>query len=421
MKKKNILTIVLVLVVVLLAGASYYIATQLINKQAVAPTAPSSKPKAECIEACPRADGVLVNCTEPFSDNNTQQSICTTAGRREFCGGNEFCCPTAGGAWTRDLTACPEDTATENTNVAFVGSSACTLLATASATACTPSGVITCSPDCPTACGTAASTITTCTDSCGTATTKSCAATDACEQAVLQGIKTAYKNETANTVGRYTLTTEIETVAKSQIYVYSIVLTNDSDANATSVTIKDSLANVPEVTFMDAVSGCNFNATNKELTCNTTVNKDETKTFSFRVKAGDGIVNGEVITNTAIVTYDGGDQLELVKDLPISTVVDCNHTCTTDEECSGGLVCSSNKCRNTACVNEDDCTCNIIITTTKAPTVTKTTTVTATPTEKVVAEATPTILPETGIFDLPGIAAFGGGLILAVVGILLAL
>jgi hypothetical protein len=33
----------------------------------------------------------------------------------------------------------------------------------------------------------------------------------------------------------------------------------------------------------------------------------------------------------------------------------------------------------------------------------------------------PTVLPETGILDFPGVAAFGGGLLLAIVGILLAL
>ena len=40
---------------------------------------------------------------------------------------------------------------------------------------------------------------------------------------------------------------------------------------------------------------------------------------------------------------------------------------------------------------------------------------------KAVAAATPTTLPETGILDLPGVAAFGGGLLLSIVGILLAL
>jgi len=48
------------------------------------------------------------------------------------------------------------------------------------AVVCVPSGVVTCTPNCPTACGTAASTISTCTDSCGKPTTKSCPATSAC-------------------------------------------------------------------------------------------------------------------------------------------------------------------------------------------------------------------------------------------------
>lgn len=392
MNKKKILTIILVLIVVLLGGASYYIATQLSNKQAIAPTAPESRPKAsETVnegESCNMTTSPARECATGFNC----QSISEVRGADGVC---------VQEGWT--------------------ASSNCSV--TATAVACTPSDTVTCSPDCPTACGTAASTITTCTNSCGVATTKECVATEACNKATLKGSKTAYKNEVANIPGKYTLTTEIETVAKSQIYVYSIVLTNDSDVNATGVTIKDSLANVPSVTFMDTVSGCSFNATSKELTCNTTVNKDETKTFSFRVKAVDGIINGEIISNTAMVTYDGGDRLELVKDLPISTVVGCNHTCTTDEECSTGLTCdtTTSKCRKSACLSEDDCTCNIVITSTIAPTVTKTTTVTATPTEKVVVEATPTVLPETGIFDLPGIAAFGGGLVLAVVGILLAL
>jgi hypothetical protein len=56
---------------------------------------------------------------------------------------------------------------------------------------------------------------------------------------------------------------------------------------------------------------------------------------------------------------------------------------------------------------------------TAAPTVIVTA-ATAVPTT-VVTVAAPTALPEAGIFDLPGIAAFAGGLILAVVGILLAL
>lgn len=117
MNKKKILTIVLVLMVLLLGGASVYVATQLSTRETVAPTAPESKPKAD----------------EP--------------------------------------TPPP---------IVWKGSEECTVTAVASATDCVPSGVITCDPDCPTACGKAASTITTCTDSCGTKVSKECPATEDC-------------------------------------------------------------------------------------------------------------------------------------------------------------------------------------------------------------------------------------------------
>ena len=107
---------------------------------------------------------------------------------------------------------------------------------------------------------------------------------------------------------------------------------------------------------------------------------------------------------------------KLTKDLPVTTVVGCNNTCTTDDECSAGLTCdkTANKCRKAACVAETDCSCAVV---TVAPTITKA----AVPTKIATAAATPSILPESGILDLPGVAAFGGGLLLAVVGILLAL
>lgn len=248
-------------------------------------------------------------------------------------------------------------------------------------------------------------------------------------KSVLEGTKKAFKNVTSNTPGHYTLTTEMDAVSKSQIYVYSMDLKNTGDGVASSVVIKDPLADMP-VTFMDAVAGCTYNATDFILTCNTSINPGETKTFSFRVKADDAIANGTVITNTANVTYSDGS-LDLTKDLSVSTVVGCNHTCTTDEECTTGLVCdgTSGKCRKAACVVEEDCSCTvtgtITGTVTRTPTNTVTTTVTrvitSNPTLIATEEATPTELPASGILDLPGAAAFGGGLVLAVVGILLAL
>jgi len=81
------------------------------------------------------------------------------------------------------------------------------------------------------------------------------------------------------------------------------------------------------------------------------------------------------------------------------------------------------ECRSSACVTEPDCTC-------PAPTATATlppgTTATNTPIPtQVIASGstvtpTPAALPEAGL-SLPGILVFGGGLLMAILGILLAL
>lgn len=406
MNKKIILTIVLVLLVLLLGGASVYVATQLSTRKSVAPTAPTSKPSAA--EVCPTDTGVVCSATMianfsygPCDKNGIPGNYCCLDGQTIVNG------------------SCTGE-------VSWVTSANCKIEATASAAICVPTGVITCTtPEvCPTACGLAQSTQTGCTNSCRVAVADQiCAATVACPVSVLEGNKTAYKNVTANTPGVYSLTTEMTTVSKSQIYVYTISLTNTSTATASSVVIKDSLANMP-VTYMDAQSGCSYSAANTEVTCNTTIDPAQIKKLSFRVKATDGIANGTVITNLARVTYQDGS-LDLSKDLTVSTVVGCNHTCTTSEECSTNLTCdtTTSKCRVAACLTEDDCTCPTVVparVVTQQPVVTRVVTTVA-PTAKVTAAVTPTILPETGIFDLPGVAAFGGGLILAVVGILLAL
>lgn len=356
---KKILAIVLVFLVLLLGGASVYVATQLSTRQKVAPTAPESKPKA--------AEDEYVGCPE-----------CTV-----------------------------------------------TALATEVDIVCVPSGVVTCTTPvaCPTTCGLDASVQTGCADSCGNAVDdKTCAATADCEvlKAVLEGSKSAYKNVASNTPGVYTLSSLMEFVSKSQIYVYTIELKNISETTASEVVVKDSLANMP-VTYMDAVAGCSYSTGSLELTCNTSIKPNETKKLSFRVKASDGIVNGTVISNIGKVTYPDGS-LDVTKDLTASSIVGCNHTCTTIEECSTGLTCdtTTSKCRIATCLAEDDCNCPSVVvpTATRAP---GATTVAPTRVVTTIAKASPTILPETGIFDLPGIAAFGGGLFLAIIGILLAL
>ena len=59
-----------------------------------------------CREQCPGTDGVLRNCHPPESDGSSSDSICNYAGRVEFCGTQNFCCPVAGGRWTTNMTAC---------------------------------------------------------------------------------------------------------------------------------------------------------------------------------------------------------------------------------------------------------------------------------------------------------------------------
>ncbi len=59
-----------------------------------------------CNEQCPGTDGVLRNCTPPESDGTSQDSLCNSRGRVETCGASQYCCPSAGGRWTTDLSAC---------------------------------------------------------------------------------------------------------------------------------------------------------------------------------------------------------------------------------------------------------------------------------------------------------------------------
>lgn len=74
----------------------------------------------------------------------------------------------------------------------------------------------------------------------------------------------------------------------------------------------------------------------------------------------------------------------------------CNSTCTSDSGCLSGLVCSNGFCRNTQCLESANCNC-------------------ITPTPTIVAR-----LPESGI-SLPTLGALGGGLLMILIGIILAL
>jgi len=70
------------------------------------------KDAAQCREQCPGSDGVLRNCTPPEADGSPEESVCSWSGRIESCGGVQFCCPKAGGTWTKNMTACTTPTPT---------------------------------------------------------------------------------------------------------------------------------------------------------------------------------------------------------------------------------------------------------------------------------------------------------------------
>jgi len=63
-----------------------------------------------CVEECPGVDSggrsVLRNCTPPEADGTSDDQICNLAGRTGQCGGQQYCCPAAGGVWTTNMTAC---------------------------------------------------------------------------------------------------------------------------------------------------------------------------------------------------------------------------------------------------------------------------------------------------------------------------
>lgn len=99
------------------------------------------------------------------------------------------------------------------------------------------------------------------------------------------------------------------------------------------------------------------------------------------------------------------------------TIVGCNKRCDEDSNCMQGLVCDkgvTNRCRRPSCMSSSDCRCEREITTTRRPTEEVTTT------RRPVAREQERLV-DAGILDLPGAVTFGGGLILAIVGILLAL
>ena len=124
---------------------------------------------------------------------------------------------------------------------------------------CTPSGTVTCNPDCPTTCGHAASTITTCTDSCGAATTKACAATADCTQGACMLIN-IYK-KVGNAYGTTPLTAaQLQTLKVGDVLKFTLTSSADNLRGRFRVTI----ATTATTSVGSWLSGT-IDATNKKL------------------------------------------------------------------------------------------------------------------------------------------------------------
>jgi hypothetical protein len=83
------------------------------------PIIPTTKPpvgdKCPGAQACPNPSNknLLQNCTPPDSDGTPKDTLCNEAGMIRPCGGKNYCCPSAGGAWTSDMTKCPAGNCTQ--------------------------------------------------------------------------------------------------------------------------------------------------------------------------------------------------------------------------------------------------------------------------------------------------------------------
>jgi len=190
-------------------------------------------------------------------------------------------------------------------------------------------------------------------------------------------------------------------------------------------------------------SMCSSGICNSQKQCEVTVTSTPTPTdmpvcqFSFEILATATPTSTPTPTPTLTSTPTP---------TPTDADLTCNKTCGNNSQCPSDTYCYDGHCRNSDCPEEEDCSCpgatatptpttisssggSSTTTTTKAtntPTPTVNGTITITPTSVTQLAAgeegtvTPAQLAEAGI-SLPGIAVFGGGLLMAILGILLAL
>ena len=59
-----------------------------------------------CTQECPSSDNVLKDCVKPANNGTARQVLCNQSRKVAQCGGQDFCCPKAGEAWTKDMSVC---------------------------------------------------------------------------------------------------------------------------------------------------------------------------------------------------------------------------------------------------------------------------------------------------------------------------
>lgn len=517
MKSDKLLRILGALVVfVSVSTATFVITRRIDNTKNVNPTGVKA-----CVEACPDNRNILVSCDG--ADTDGAESGCLWDKRVETCGGKQYCCPTAGAAWTTDMSACTDEPAecedtvwkparnTKCVGVTFVQTSNCDATRSATGTktdgACvvcadtawSPDPALTCttakvtqtsncgntrqvdgtkttgscctdttwSPDPALTCTTAKvtqtsncgntrqvdgsknccvdsswspSTSTTCTDNkmaqtsnCGN--TREVSGTKTCYPNLIVATK-VYEDDSRNSEGEYFITKETSKVSRDQVVIYTMEVENTGEGSSSNMEISSTLTgqNQNFLNFVDTEDRCKFDYPTKKVSCKISylAGGGEEK-LKFRVKIDGKTPNGRVIRNTVRLTY-GTKSKEASVSVLTSSKVNCNELCGSDSECSTGLTCDvfSNTCRKVACTKESSCICTVAtatptkIITTTAPTETVSPTEAEFPDDIAMTE-TPTVtedvsqLPETGILDLPGTMTFGGGILLAILGILFAL
>lgn len=288
------------------------------------------------------------------------------------------------------------------------------------------------------------------TSNCGT--TREVSGSKTCFADLAVKTKT-YADDARNKEGVYYTDKEITKISRGQVMVYTMEIKNNGEGGAKNVVVTDSLTgqNQNILSFIDSESKCEFNFTSKKLICKIeSIPYKGAEKIKFRVRVGQTALNGKKIRNTVRAVYGNKSKEDSIETL-VSSIVTCNETCTNDTECTAGLACDvlSGKCRKPTCISSATCSCvtaSVTTTPTKTPTVTPSTsmsmlpdtgeddatptiTTTTTPTKKVAlveeidtgAEQEDGSLPASGIFGLPQVTVLGGGMILAIIGLFLAL